>query len=218
MENENEEPGFLPIGSRLPTTSPSPQNSGSTASPSPNNSATTGLPRPEQRPFTPTGMQHGATGADAKPHLPARYSAADLQQESRRDLRLRLPRGKPNETKIASHVSVLLSHYWAAEEDPRLRAALARDWVGDLAEFHESVVAEACAEWRRGSSRRPTPADIRGLCIDATHAPAPPRRPVPTRVETPEEVAAQVRQRQEMGEKFGGLLKMMRGEIPWPPK
>lgn len=44
------------------------------------------------------------------------------------------------------------------------RAAMAEDWVNDLAEFGADIVSGACGEWRRTQARRPTIADIRKLC------------------------------------------------------
>jgi hypothetical protein len=43
---------------------------------------------------------------------------------------------------------------------------MARDWVRDLGEFDPAIVEEACTRWRRTEARRPTPADIRRLCLD----------------------------------------------------
>lgn len=48
------------------------------------------------------------------------------------------------------------------------------DWLADLEVFPASVVALAVTDWRRNNSRRPTPADIRGLCVLTT---APKRAP-----------------------------------------
>jgi len=56
-------------------------------------------------------------------------------------------------------------HYWTAQQLPdTARAAIAQDWVDDLAEFSPEIVAEACTAWRRSQTRRPTPADLRELC------------------------------------------------------
>ena len=38
------------------------------------------------------------------------------------------------------------------------------DWLDDLERFPIPVVADACAEWRRTQTRRPTIANIFGLC------------------------------------------------------
>ena len=43
---------------------------------------------------------------------------------------------------------------------------MAADWLEDLAEFGPEIVAAACREWRRKpGGKRPTPGDIRALCI-----------------------------------------------------
>lgn len=138
-----------------------------------------------------------------------------LQLASRRDLRTRCERGKENRTKIAAHISRLMAHYWAANEDPRLRAAVAQDWLDDLAIFHEAIVAEACRDWRQGESRRPTPSDIRKLCLESTKEPEPPPSAPPP--ETAEELQARLEHRREMGDLFGVWQRMHRGEIPYPP-
>lgn len=49
--------------------------------------------------------------------------------------------------------------------DPRLRTAMARDWVSDLREFGAVTVAKACADWRQTESKKPAIADIRKLCF-----------------------------------------------------
>lgn len=59
----------------------------------------------------------------------------------------------------------LLAHYWASDEPPALRRVIADDWLDDLREFNPLIVALACREWRRTQTRRPTPADVRALCI-----------------------------------------------------
>jgi hypothetical protein len=67
----------------------------------------------------------------------------------------------------------LLSHYWTTGEDEALRRLQADDWLEDLEEFDASIVTDACKFWRRSEKRRPTPADIRKLCIEMS----PRRRP-----------------------------------------
>lgn len=47
------------------------------------------------------------------------------------------------------------------------------DWLDDLREYPAAVVADACAIWRRGNTRRPMPAEIRALCVEAM--PKPPK-------------------------------------------
>lgn len=47
-----------------------------------------------------------------------------------------------------------------------LQAMVASDWLDDLGEFPAPMVGEACQIWRRTERRKPTPADIRSICID----------------------------------------------------
>lgn len=85
---------------------------------------------------------------------------------------------------ILERVSVLLSHYWTTDEAPELRRLQMADWLADLEVFPASVVALAVTEWRRHNSRRPTPADIRGLCVlSMTPRHAPPRLVPPEEAE-----------------------------------
>lgn len=174
MVDHPEDQGFRPIGSHLPKTETLPPRSSSIQTRSPPSSGITGQALRAATASSSIGREPIAT--DAANSLPevrdgARYSALDRQQESPRALRTRFDRGRENRTRIAAHISRHLSHFWAANEDSRLRAAIAQDWLADMGEFHESVVAEACQEWRRAETKRPTIADIRKLCMEATHAP-----------------------------------------------
>lgn len=72
--------------------------------------------------------------------------------------------GGLNERLIAERISTLLSHYWTSNDPPETRALQLDDWITDLASYPASVVAAACADWRRNEERRPTPAAIRKLC------------------------------------------------------
>ena len=145
---------------------------------------------------------------------PPQYSALDLPRESPKASQKRLD--DVVEGAIAGEITRLMSHYWTANEDTRLRAALANDWLEDLRGFPAHVVANACVEWRRGQTRRPTIADIRKLCLEQRpigerHVALP--SPLP---ETAAQLAARIAEHQAIGEKFGELGKMLRGEIPWP--
>jgi hypothetical protein len=61
----------------------------------------------------------------------------------------------------------LLLHFWTPQElGDDARAAMAEDWVTDLAAFNPEIVSKACGEWRKAQTRRPTIADIRKLCIE----------------------------------------------------
>jgi hypothetical protein len=64
-------------------------------------------------------------------------------------------------------IARLLVHYWTENMPASMREAQAQDWLDDLREFGAEVVAEACRRWRRQpGGRRPTPGDIRALCIE----------------------------------------------------
>ena len=72
-----------------------------------------------------------------------------------------------NSRLIAERIATLLSHYWTADTDPKLRQLQSADWLDDLEEFAAVTVAEACAEWRqKPGGRRPTPGDIRAICVE----------------------------------------------------
>jgi len=164
MQNENERPGFQSIGSRLPNSSNSPPVSNSTGSPLPNNSGITGSPSQAARGSNSTGTPPTGTGAaEKRSALPAKYSATDQPQGSQTVSQKRSA-SAANETKIAAEISRLLAHYWAGNEDERLRAATAGDWLEDLREFDAETVSEACRAWRRSEPKRPTIADIRKHC------------------------------------------------------
>jgi hypothetical protein len=66
---------------------------------------------------------------------------------------------------VAAIVARLMSHYWAADDPEPIRKAQAEDWIADLFEFEIADIVAATTEWRRASTRRPTIADIRLLCI-----------------------------------------------------
>ena len=81
-----------------------------------------------------------------------------------------------------------MSHYWLATEPEPVRRTQLEDWLEDLSEFSTAAVADACREWRQTKSKRPTPADIRKLCIvsqnrrretEAKALPPPVRQPEP---------------------------------------
>lgn len=93
-------------------------------------------------------------------------TSTDRQPELLTDLPKRSRKEDAAMTAIAAEISRLMGHYWAANEDPRLRAALASDWLDDLREFKPAQVAAACARWRHTHTRRPTPAELRALCAE----------------------------------------------------
>jgi len=65
---------------------------------------------------------------------------------------------------IAASITLLLSHYYTPDVSPELQKAQAKDWLDDLSEFGAELVAEACQQWRREHSRRPTIAGMRKMC------------------------------------------------------
>lgn len=75
------------------------------------------------------------------------------------------PRNGNDGREIAATISRLMSHYWTADDPIESRREQIIDWIEDLIEFGAAAVADACREWRQTQSRRPTPADIRKLCI-----------------------------------------------------
>lgn len=81
------------------------------------------------------------------------------------------PKSSTNSTvnrEIAALVLRLLQHFWTAADPPEMRQAQMEDWIEDLREFGAELVADACREWRRrDDARRPTPGQIRALCIAA---------------------------------------------------
>jgi hypothetical protein len=59
-----------------------------------------------------------------------------------------------------------MGHFWVEGMSASAREALGQDWVDDLLDFPVAYVEEACRRWRRQSRYRPTPFDIRALCIE----------------------------------------------------
>lgn len=68
---------------------------------------------------------------------------------------------------IAALIARLFLHYRMGDMAQNARDAVAMDWLDDLREFGPKIVEEACAEYRQTQTFRPTPADIRRLCIEA---------------------------------------------------
>jgi hypothetical protein len=69
-----------------------------------------------------------------------------------------------------AEIAKLLLHFYAPSISAAANSSLAADWVFDLREFGRNLITGACLERRRESTRRPTIADIRGLCIAQQHA------------------------------------------------
>jgi hypothetical protein len=73
----------------------------------------------------------------------------------------------------AALIARLLNHFWTAADHPAVRQAQIEDWLDDLREFDYAEIADACRDWRRGHTKRPTIAEIRNLCREAKRQPAP---------------------------------------------
>ena len=215
MIDESEAPGFQPIGNPAAKIAISRCNSDLRPLRSQPISATIGSPLPATERSSSIGRRPGGAGAERLPPT-ARHSASAPPRDLPKDLRMRCDWGEQNLVAIASHISRLMAHYWVASEDARLRAALARDWLDDLAEFHQTIVAEACRDWRRSSEKRPAPAQIRGACLEMTARPRwqAPALPAPDA----EDEAEMITRRQAMGERFGEWRQMLSGEKPWPTR
>lgn len=74
----------------------------------------------------------------------------------------------PADREIAAKIAALLLHYPIANVSEGARAQMAQDWVEDLRDFGPLIVGEGCRLWRqKPGGKRPTPGDIRALCIEA---------------------------------------------------
>jgi hypothetical protein len=81
---------------------------------------------------------------------------------------------------IAGAIRSLLRLYWSAEDSERLDEAAGKWWADDLEAFSKPVIEAAINDWRRGQTKRPTPADMIQLC--GRHMP----KSRPTLVQMPE--------------------------------
>jgi len=62
-------------------------------------------------------------------------------------------------------VATMLSHFYVSPMSEAEARAVANDWADALGEFPQWAVDEACRDWLRNHTRKPTIADIRGLCV-----------------------------------------------------
>jgi len=72
-------------------------------------------------------------------------------------------------TQVVARITLLLAHFFTAAMDRNLAQAVLRDWVDSLMDQPFWAVEEACDEWIKTQSRKPTPADIRGLASRKTN-------------------------------------------------
>ncbi len=169
MIENDEEPGFRPIGELLPRSVISRPSSISTRMPSSANTGITGSPSPAAKASSSVGRQPGATGAEPRPSAAGEYvrpaaNRAPSTPSMPRSTPLESGR-QPNERLVSEQISRLLGHYWTADDHPAARTAQAEDWMEDFGSFPAEWVREACKQWRRTERRRPTPADIRELVL-----------------------------------------------------
>jgi hypothetical protein len=80
---------------------------------------------------------------------------------------------------LAALIATLLSHFWTAADPPASREAQIADWIEDLHEFPYHDIAQACRDWRRAHTKRPSIAEIRNLCRESHQQP----RPAPTNMD-----------------------------------
>jgi len=67
----------------------------------------------------------------------------------------------------AARVTVLLSHFFVVDLPPAAHAALLRDWLRALADLPLWAIDGACNRWIAERDRRPAPANIRALALEA---------------------------------------------------
>ena len=67
-------------------------------------------------------------------------------------------------TQIAFDVEVVLSGYWQADLEPKMKAAVMADWADELEDWTLEQVRWGLRAWRRDNPRRkPNPGDILGI-------------------------------------------------------
>jgi hypothetical protein len=65
---------------------------------------------------------------------------------------------------IMVEIVKLLTHFYLPGIDQQIERAVAHDWAVDLSDYDYPTVKDACAEWRRTQTRRPTVAQVIELC------------------------------------------------------
>jgi hypothetical protein len=182
MVDQKKEQGFRSIGSLTKNSANSPKNSDLIPERLDPYSEIIGSPRPERKASSSTGPQHGGTGvgANSNGNPPAETGTgitATRQPETTSSLARRSSSNNADadEKSKTQLILTLISHYWTANEDHRLRAAQINDWLDDLEPFPVKIVADACVDWRQNNSRRATPADIIKICRELM--PPAPRKP-----------------------------------------
>lgn len=81
---------------------------------------------------------------------------------------------RPTAKWIAARMMALLSHYYQPQVDEGIDELAMTDWIMALGDIPQQAVADACQDWLRNETRRPTPADIRRKAEARIERPAPP--------------------------------------------
>lgn len=100
---------------------------------------------------------------------------------------------------IGGRILTLLSHYWREDDPVELTAAIGRDWADVLEGLPQDAIQAACLKHLRTSQRKPTPAGIYQMALEAMPRPqivhrAPvqePERPPRCSPEAAEEIMRQ---------------------------
>lgn len=66
---------------------------------------------------------------------------------------------------LKDRLSALLAHFFSAATGERLNAIVAADWMEIIAPFPEQVIAAAVKDWLENNSKKPTPMEIKNLCV-----------------------------------------------------
>ena len=66
---------------------------------------------------------------------------------------------------IGLRVEALLYHYWRDRPSDAVKEEIMGDWMAALEAFSRDEVMAACREWARDETRKPKPADIRGIVL-----------------------------------------------------
>ncbi len=66
---------------------------------------------------------------------------------------------------LRERVASFVCHFFITLSDERLNKIVAADWLDTLKDFPFPVLCAAISEWRNDMNKKPTPADIRKLCI-----------------------------------------------------
>lgn len=119
-----------------------------------------------------------------------------------------LPERSAHREWIGGRILTLLSHYWREDDPVELTAAIGRDWADVLEGLPQDAIQSACLKHMRTSQRKPTPAAIYQLAIEAMPRPRLVRAPVaepprPPRC-TPEQAAEIMRRAGFRPKTFGG--------------